>query len=170
MSVNAIGGMSAAHSSAGGSSAPLSDATKKKLEALGIDTSKIKTESEGQQKLKEAEAAQASQATQGQQSNAGQAQAIKDQASALAASVGVSVSKGDKISDILDHIQTKLSTMNAQAGQDPQKVQELKQYQSEFTVIASEYASLQSQQQASKSQLTGSMDSMAAYNKIFHKL
>jgi len=170
MSVNAIGGMSAASSGSSGSSSPLSDITKKKLESLGIDTSKIKTETQGQQKLKEAQASQASQATQGQQNGAGQAQAIKDQASNLASQMGISVSKNDKVSDILDHISTKLTGLSAQSGQDPQKVQELKQYKSEYTVIASEYASLQAQQQSSQKQLTGSMDSMAAYNKIFHNL
>lgn len=177
MSINAIGGMASSLSrvSASGSSSALSEETKRKLESLGVDTSKIKTESEGQQKLKEiqdAQAAQANKSDQGKhhQQDGSQIQSINEKLTSLASQVGVSISGNDKIPDILSTISNKISEMSVKAGGDTQKLQKISQYQNELNVIASEYASFVNQHQASQNQLSGGMDSLAAYNKIFHKL
>lgn len=176
MSINAIGSMTNSLSSisASSSATSLTEKTKKQLEALGIDTSKIKTEAEGQQKLKEAQAAQASQQNQSpnghQQQNVLQMQAITQQIEFLASRVGVSISSNDKIPDVINNISNKISDMLVTAGQDPQKVQQATQYQDLLNVISTEYTSLVNQQQASQNQLTGGMDNMALYNKLFHKL
>jgi len=176
MSVNAISSISSASATSSSSSTVLTDTTKKKLEALGIDASKIKTETEGLQKLKEAEAqqaAQAAQSAQGQQQQNGassQTDAIKTQATSLASQLGISVSDKDTVEDILENIGTKLSAMSVQAANDPQKMQELKGYESQFASISSEYVNIQTQQQQSQSQISGSLDSLATYNKIFFNL
>ena len=177
MSVNAIGSVnSASGTSSLSSSTALTETTKKKLEELGIDTSKIKTEAEGQQKLKEAQAAQGSQSAQtaqGQQQQNGassQIDTIKIKAIELASQLGISASDKDKIEDILSTISTKLLEMTVQAGKDPQKLKELKQYESQFEIIAGEYLNLQVQKQASQGQLTGSLDNLAMYNKLFFNL
>lgn len=178
MSVNAISSMSGASfsSSSTSSSTALTDATKKQLESLGIDTSQIKTEAEGQQKLKETQATQASQSgqsAQGQQQQNGassEIDTIKAQATDLASQLGVSVSDNDKVEDILENISTKLTEMTVQAGNDPQKLQELSQYESQFEMIGGEYLNLQAQKQASQGQLTGSLNNLANYNKIFFNL
>lgn len=182
MSVNAIGSsISSASGVSSSSSTAITDATKKKLEALGIDTSKIKTEAEGQQKLKEAQASQASQASQAaqgpqskqQQSAASQMEEITDQVTTLAAEVGVTISSNDQLSDVMNSISARISEMTVQAGQDTQKLQIVSLYQNELSAISGEYQSFQAQQQAtqsSQSQLAGGMDSLASYNKIFHNL
>lgn len=177
MSINAIGSMtnSVSSISSSSSSSNLTEKTKKQLEALGIDTSKIKTEAEGQQKLKEAQASQAAQQGQSaqgqhQQQNASQMQAITEQIQFLASKVGVSISNNDKVPDVINNISNKISEMIVNAGQDPQKVQQATQYQDLLNVISTDYTSLISQQQTSQNQLTGGMDSMAMYNKLFHKL
>lgn len=175
MSINAINGMNSANSvsASGSSAAPLSEATKKKLEALGIDTTKIKTENEGQLKLKEAQSGQASHAVKQRQqkSNGGsETQALTEQAKALAAQVGVSISSKDELPDILVKISDKLSDMVVQSAKDPQKLQQIKQYESQFASIAGEFLNLEAKIQEKQTKLTGSMDSLASYNKLFHNL
>lgn len=176
MSINSISSMTSSVSSVSQASStkPLTEETKKKLESLGVDTSQIKTEAQGQQKLKEVQDAQSAQANspqgQQQQQTMFQMQSITEKVNALAAKVGVQISNQDSIEDIINNISNRVSQMTVQAGEDTKKVKEVSQYQTELNVIASEYSSLVSQQQASQNQLTGGMDNLAAYNKIFHKI
>ena len=154
----------------------LTDATKNKLEALGVDTSKIKTESEGQLKLKEAQSGtQSSQNTQQnqQQNNVNQIQQINEQVKLLASQVGVEINKSDNLNTVLNNISAKIQVMAVEAVQDPQKLQQVKIYQDALTLIKGEVAGLQAQkeQQEQKQQkLASSMDIMASYNKMFFNL
>jgi len=155
---------------------PLTPETKSKLENLGIDTTNIKTETQGQEALQSAQSSQQGQETQkNQESQKGQAggnqaamQALKSQAEALASKVGVSVSSDDKLSDIMDKISQALSTMQAQAANDPQKLTQIAQYQTEFDSINQSASNLQTSMQISAqsgaSQIQNSMTGLAIYN------
>ena len=68
----------------------ISEETKKKLEALGIDPSTVKTETEAQQKIKEAESAQANAQVQGVQINSPMGEIVQD-AKDLAEKIGLSI-------------------------------------------------------------------------------
>jgi len=156
------------------SSQALTDTTKKQLESLGVDASKIKTEAEGQLKLKEAQSGtQSSQNTQNSQQQQNQVQQINEQVKVLAAQVGVDINKNDNLNTVLNNITSKIQAMAVAAVQDPQKLQQVKQYQDALTLINGEVASVQAQQdqQEEKQQkLTSSMDYMASYNKMFFNL
>lgn len=155
MSVSSI-----SSASASSSSVKLSDVTKKKLEALGVDTTNIKTETQGQNKLKEAQAMSNQQNQQAQGNGVStQQEMVKFEATMLAQKMGIEVSKNDSVSDILSHIQVKLAELKTSAGKDTSMQSEIGQYQSSYDNI----------KQSSQS-LSLSMNSMASYNKIFHNL
>lgn len=179
MSINAINNMqNTASVSANKSTQALTEATRLKLETLGIDTSKIKTESEGQLKLKEAQGNQSSQNAQNtqakqQQNAATQVQQIDNQIKLLASQVGVQIGNNDNLNTVLNNIANRISQLMVEAANEPQKLQQVKLFQDSFTLIISEVANLQEQQEANKkqqSQLTNSMNNMASYNKIFFGL
>lgn|SRR5574344_783714 len=157
-SISAVSANSVSKSSSSSSTA-LTDATKKKLEALGINTTDIKTESDGQEKLKEAQAAQNAQnAKPAQQA---QSNTVETEAKDLASQMGVVVGNNDDLATILDSISAQISNVQASAGTDETKKSEADNYQIQYNTIYQEYQ----QQEASKSMLTGSLDGMAAYNK-----
>ena len=163
--ISAISGSSSVSTSS--SSSQLTDATKKKLEALGIDTAKIKTETEGLAKLKEAQASQASQAAQASAApppppGGISPEDVKTEAKALAASIGVSVGQSDKINDILNKISTKISEMKASAGTDESKKSEVEGFYAQYQAVYTDYQEIESK----KSMLSNSLDALANYNKI----
>ena len=163
-SISAISSASAGGVKSSGSSTALTDATKKKLEAMGIDTSKIKTETDGQTKLKEAQASQGSASAQGKHQppqGASQMKSIEEEATALAGKMNVDVKKGDKIDDILSNISQKITGLQASAGTDESKKSEVGNYQSEYNKISTEYQSLKTAQ----SMLSNSLNGLANYNK-----
>lgn len=146
----------------------LTDATKKKLEELGIDTSNIKTESQGQsvlaaiKKTKEAEGAKKPEAIGG---NA-EEESNKTKAKELAAQLNISVAAKDSTIDILNKISVAIDNLKTQAVGDPQKIQEAAKYQAAYDSIVGSVTSMQQQQNASHKKLAGSLDGMALYNKI----
>lgn len=157
----------------------LTEATKQKLEALGIDTSSIKTEAQGQallvaaqnaQKAKNEQRAQqvqpAGQTEQGGSSSiSAQEETIKAQAKELAKKLGLTVSSDDDISEILGKIATALANIRIQAINSPQMSKQLDELQSQYESLVCSVASLE-KQKSSQGQLTGSLDAMALYNKI----
>lgn len=151
ISSNASSSLSASSSSSG----KLTDETKKKLEALGIDTANVKTEAEGQAKLKEAHAAQAHQKPKGASPMA----SIEDGAKALASEMGVSVGSKDKLTDIFDNITAKLSELKASAGDDENKKAEVSNYENQYNTLYNEYS-----QMAAARNMTGA-SALANYNK-----
>lgn len=149
----------------------LTEETKAKLQALGIDTSSIKTETQGLMALaaaKKAKAAAKAKGAHGVKPAGGNAQeeSLKTQAKELAAKLNVSVSSDDDTTDILTKIASVLANMRVQAASDPQKLQEVEKYQAEYDALSSSVANLQKQKQQKQAQLTGSLDAMAMYNKI----
>lgn len=161
----------------------LTNNTKTQLASLGIDTSTIKTESEGQLKLKEIitqQQAQQNQQTQQShnhhhhQNGSTQIETIKKQAQGLAAQIGANISTSDNVNAILAKINTKLAVMTVQASNNVQKTQQLQQYETQFAYISQEYSNYEEQKQqsnfSSEGQLTGSLSSMAMYNKLYFNL
>lgn len=144
----------------------LSEATKAKLETLGIDTANIKTEAEGQAILKMAEAkpeeTRKTHASQGYSSM----ESIKAEALQLASQIGVSVSGSDKIDDILDKISYKINELRVNTGSDQNKPDQINQYQSKLDTLSNEFLNMQS----SKAKLSNSLNCLAAYNKIYQNL
>ena len=164
LSVNSVNSNNFSVSSS--SSQKLTEETKSKLQALGLDPSKYTTEAQGQKALTEAQAAQNSQAAQAgaqhQHAPHGGESSIKAEVQALAAQIGIPVGSKDKISDILANVSEKISELKASAGNDPTKLAQVNSYQSQYTAISGEIA----QKQSSESKLTGSLQGLANYNKI----
>ena len=165
MSLDAISGVqsSAVSSNQKNNSTALTDATKKQLESMGIDTSNVKTESEGKTKLQEAQASQQqqqAQAAQAKGSNSSE-QEMKTEVTDLASQMDVEVQNDDSTSTILDNISQKLEELQAAAGTDPSKVQEYQSFESQYNTLNQEYT----QSQSSQSMLSSSLSGMANYNK-----
>lgn len=154
--------------------------TRAQLQALGINTKNITTEIQGQAALQAAQNSQQTQSTQGTQesqksqssagSNNSEIQAIEKQAKALASQLGVSVSQNAKLDDIMNAISQTLSSMHAQAANDPQKIAEVAGYQAQFNAISQVLTDIQSSMQASSSQnasqMQASMSGLALYNMV----
>lgn len=162
---------------------PLSPQTKAQLEKLGVDTSKILTEAQGQAALQSAQKNQSSQqsessqqAQSSQQSNQSQQpqegnnssmQTIKAEAQALAEKVGASVSSNAKLSEIMDAISEAIDNMKAQATNDPKKAEKVASYQAEYQVLNQTVSNMQASMQATASggsQLQSSLAGLANYN------
>jgi len=162
-SINAINGTSGAASSQAISR--LTDATKKQLEALGVDTSSIKTESQGQVVLKAAKNTQATQGAKEAHKGNSPQDAIKEQAKSLASKLNITVSSKDDTNAILNKISSAISVLKTEAVGDVQKTQKLAQFQSEYNAIAGAVAGMAAQKQAGHDQINNSLNGMANYNK-----
>lgn len=155
------------------STTPLTAETKAQLQALGVDTTGITTEAQGQTALLQAQLQQAQQGQQGKKAHGGgnkaEMEALKSQALSLASKLGVSVSSDAKLDDIVSAIGPAIEAKMSAAGNDPAKLAEIQELQSEYNELSSAMSNMQaqhSQQQASQSQLTNSMDALARYNKV----
>lgn len=158
-SINAISSSSISNSGSSSSTA-LSEETKAKLQALGIDTKDIKTEAKGQEELKEAKEKQSAQkAAPAKKDNS--EKTMKTEAQDLASQVNVPVGNNDTMDTILSNISTKLDELKSSAGTDPTKLADVDNYQKQFASISSEY----SQMQVSKAMISNSLQGLAAYNK-----
>jgi hypothetical protein len=160
MSVNAISGMTGATNTAAASStSAIKDDTKKKLAALGIDSSNIKTEAEAQQQIKQVQQEKAQHAQAAQANKGGSSQAeIKSEATSLAEQMGITVGNEDQVSTIMDNLATKLTELKAAAGTDETKISEYQNYQTQYDTLNQEYQQSQ--------MISASMDGMANYNKV----
>lgn len=100
----------------------LSAATKAKLEALGINTSNIKTEAEGKIKLQEALLERASQNEKTAKSDKNsKTDSALERAKWLAKKLNVYYSNYDKTDDIIYKIKLKVEEMLQAAGEDSDK-------------------------------------------------
>lgn len=150
-----IGSINSASASKGASSGSgLSEDTKKKLKALGLDPTKYKSEAEALAAIKEALA----KLQQKQAASATPQDEIQEKIFSLAASLNISVSKTEKPEDILAKISSKISEMESS---------EEKTSKNELSVLKSEYSNLYNEYTKIKSanNMTGA-DAMANYNKI----
>lgn len=166
-SINPTASTSSIGASSSTNTQKLTAATKVQLEALGVDTTNITTETQGQAALKAAQANQeAHHASKGAHKGNSSMDSIKAEATSLASQVGVSVSNTDKVDDILSNISAKISEMQAGAGDDKAKLAQVQQYETQLEAISAEFSKMQSSQQ----QLSSSMSSMASSNKLYHNL
>lgn len=157
MSVNAVSFSTGSTTGASASSSVLSDDTKKKLQALGLDPSKYTSEAQAQQAIQDAQTKQESTRQSG---NKGSFETIKTEVQELAGSMGISAGSNDKISDIMSSISDKISELQSSAGSDQTKLSQVNSYNSQYTSITNEIA----QMEAAKS-MTGAT-ALANYNKI----
>ncbi len=150
----------------------LTQATRLRLEALGIDTSNIRTESEGQLKLREVQ--NGSTVNKSKKSNSDSddsskktggtnpsMDSIRQDVKALAADVGVSYSESDDVDEVLLSIENKIKSLASDV--DPAneaQAEEVKSYQSRYDSIYMSYKSAQS----SQAMLTQGLDMLASYN------
>ena len=141
--ISSIGSNSVANTSSKSSSTALSDDTKKKLQALGLDPSKYTTEAQAQAAITAAQAQQQSQQQGAQKPGGSSFSSIKTEVQDLASKMGINVGNNDKTSDILNNISDKISELKSSAGTDPTKLSELNGYQSQYTSISSELSQLE---------------------------
>lgn len=176
--INSISTFSAmqATSISSSSSNRLSEETKKKLEALGIDTSNIKTEAEGQAKLNQVKAAQSAAAEKANQThqNSGvptnvQMETIKSQAVELAQKLGAKVDSNEKLANIMAAISEALKNYKVQSVNSPEKLEKYQAYQKQYDAISSSLQSMEDQK-SSQSKMSNSMAAMANYNIAFFNL
>jgi len=174
-SIGAIDSLKKAYGAYSGNQA-LTVQTKVQLEGLGIDTSNIKTESQGQITLQSMQGGNSTQevgqAKQAQGSAAGggssELDSLKDEAIALAEKVGVSVSSDDDIDDIMDAISDAITQLQTEAANDPDKIAQVQEYQAEYDTLCQSVSFAQASSEASliqSSSLQTSLNAMASYNK-----
>jgi len=165
-SVSSVSGTSSASGveSKSASSTKLTQATKLALQSLGVDTTNITTETQGQTALSKAKAEEAkkSQAPHGNPSE----DSIKASAKSLATTVGVAIADKDSTSEIISKISAKITELKASAGEDKTKLAEVDNYQTQLDAISNSLASAKSGQ----AQLSGSMNGLANLNKIYQNL
>jgi len=137
--------------------------TKKKLEALGIDPSKIKTETEAQKKIKEVESVQANQSVQqGYQANP--MQQVFTDAKKLAETIGIQVDKIDNLDKLFDKMDKTIKDFENQARNDVDDDR-----RNMVSIVRQEYEKIHAQYlsaQADSQKITTNLNSMATYNKI----
>lgn len=165
--VNSINSTSATSSTSSTSSSntasnALTDETKAKLLALGVDVSNIKTEMQGEIALQQAQRQQKTQET----AKNSQEDSVKSEALSLASEVGASVSSDATTSDIMSAISAKISELQSSAGADVSKMQQVAEYQQQYDSLSTSIASQQMQQ----AQMASSMNGLANYNKIFQNI
>ena len=146
--------------------AKLTQATKAQLEALGVSTANITTETQGQAALTSAK----SKAEAGKQAHAPHGNStessIKTEAKTLASQVGSSVSDDDKVDDIINKVSAKITDLRASAGDDKTKLAAVDSDQAQLDAISNSLASTKSGQ----AQLSGSMNGLASMNKVYQNL
>jgi len=165
---------------------PLTDATRQQLQALGVDTTAITTEAQGQIALLQAQQQQPQQAQGGDKHHSGggkaEMQAMKSEATELASKLGISVAQDEKLDDIMAAIAPALQAKASAAGNDQAKLAEVQELQSEYDTLSSSLTSMQSQHQqgAQNGQsgqggqgtqaLTSTLNNMATQNKVYHQV
>ena len=139
----------------------LTEATKAKLIALGVDIKGIATESEGQMKLKEAQFERVS-GTSAQNKKTSENNSVLQQARKLAHELNVSYSERDTINDLISKITARINELKTAAGDDFDKKEKVNYYQGRLDELEKSYLS--------QLELSASMSLMSNMNKAFHGL
>jgi len=156
---DAISSVSSSSSSKTSStSSVLSNDTKAKLKALGLDPTKYTSESAAQEAITEAQEKQ-QQKTAAPKSDGSSFTTIKTEVQDLAAKIGITVGTNDKTSDILTKISDQITELKSAAGTDSSKLSAASAYESQYTTISSELSQLESAKN-----MTGA-SALANYNK-----
>lgn len=165
-SINSIGSTSAVSSKSSSSASKISAETKAKLQALGLDPTKYTTEAQAQAAIAQAQQGVQQTGQAGGGGNKEEMEAIKSDAQSLAAQVGASYDSNAKVPDIMAAISDKINSLQAEAGDDPVKLQQVKADEDQFETISNSISTMETQKQTAQAQLNGSMDGLARYNKV----
>ncbi len=117
----------------------LSESTKAKLEALGIDPTTVTTEAEAQSLIAQVEAM--SESDQARPQSGSSDMALLTKAKELAEEVGAKISNRDNLDDICKKISEKIEQLAQQYGSDAVAMNKLEDYQRELSSIDSRYGS-----------------------------
>ncbi|MDD3236939.1 MAG: hypothetical protein PHV37_02435 [Candidatus Gastranaerophilales bacterium] len=133
----------------------LTQETKRRLEALGIDTKDIKTEAEGLRQLQIKEKEQSSKSTQYSYMNN-----LREQATSLANQLGVEINQNEKMSVIFDKISQKIAQMQESQNQSELQKAQAATFLSKYQSLYSTYSS-----QSNQNMLGQTLGFMADYNR-----
>ena len=142
----------------------LSEETKRKLQALGIDPTSVSSETEAQALI--ATAKQKIEQTKNESSSqntccSSECELIS-RAKHLAEKIGLQTSNNDSLRNLIDKISTKLSLISNKT-QDEQTTDKISNYQNELTSIENEYSQINNNQNS----LLTAMNLTANMNKFF---
>lgn len=142
----------------------LSEETKRKLQALGIDPTTVSSETEAQALI--ASAKQKIEQTKNESSSqntccSSECELIS-RAKHLAEKIGLQTSNNDSLRNLIDKISTKLSLISNKT-QDEQTNDKISNYQNELTSIENEYSQINNNQNS----LLTAMNLTANMNKFF---
>lgn len=142
----------------------LSEETKRKLQALGIDPTTVSSETEAQAVI--ASAKQKIEQTKNESSSqntccSSECELIS-RAKHLAEKIGLQTSNNDSLRNLIDKISTKLSLI-LNKTQDEQTNDKISNYQNELTSIENEYSQINNNQNS----LLTAMNLTANMNKFF---
>lgn len=166
MSVNSISSTSTVYSGSSGTTQnKLSEETKRKLQALGIDATNVTSEAQAQMLISAAQSRQQVQ----QANNDGSSQntcsgetELISRARSLASEMGVSVSNDKSLSDIISLLSSKINAMSWQQEDNGLKTNEIQRFQTELSSLESEYSALNESQNS----IFAAMNMTANLNKM----
>lgn len=127
----------------------LSESTKRKLQALGIDPSCVTSEAQAQSLINAAQTRQQVQKANNESNSkntcSSEAELIS-RAKSLASKLGVSVSNNSPLTEILSSISSKINSLSNQSSTEGYNIQKLQQFQAELYSIQNEYSTVKQSQ------------------------
>lgn len=162
-SATAVSANVSANTKASSKESDLSNATKEKLAALGINSEGM-SEAEAQMIIQQSQTEEKSNTGENKE-NSTESEILSD-AKSLAAKVSVSVSTNDDISDVLDNISTKLESMVEDAKNNPTHLTNVTTHFLELESLDSQYNNMQN----SQSNMYAALNMVSSYNKLSHGL
>lgn len=165
MSINNISNLGASYSFC--TQNKLSEETKRKLQALGIDATNVTSEAQAQMLITAAQSRQqqvqkTDNTSTGQETTCSSELELITKAKTLASKMGVSVSQNSTMTEILTSLSNKISTLTAQTGNDKTKSNEIQQFRSELSSLENEYSTLTQSQNS----IFSAMNMSANLNKL----
>lgn len=142
MSINNVSNLGASYSFC--TQNKLSDETKRKLQALGIDYTNVASEAQAQLLIQSAQSRQQIQKTDNnnQQTTCSSELELISRAKTLASKVGISISQNASMSDILTSLSNKITNLTTKSSETINKNNEIEQYRTELTTLENEYSNL----------------------------
>ncbi|MFI3300176.1 MAG: hypothetical protein R3Y28_02025 [Candidatus Gastranaerophilales bacterium] len=140
----------------------LSETTKERLEALGIDSTGVTSEAEAQTLIQEASAGEMGQSgSQPPPPPPASETELLSEATELANSVGVTVEDSDTVETLCSKISAEISSLMAVSAEDPTMMSEIQEYQTALASLTADYTTSSS----SQSSMFAGMESIATSNK-----
>ena len=140
----------------------LSAQTKSKLIALGVDANMIKTEKEGQIKLREAQLERYSNNQNVSFKKDQETNDVLQEARNLASKLDIQTSENDTVDEIVDKITNKISEMKTNAGEDFDKLADVNYYEKQLAMLETAHLS--------QIDLNATLNLTANMNAFYHGL